>query len=97
MLIANVSMSQIEANSHFINERRTAISFLPNDPAVSSFLEVLLFLNFFFLIRVCPEHILYASMLIPLGPVSWMLKVINELLLSPALVGLVLVFVKFCF
>ncbi|XP_062017237.1 nucleolar complex-associated protein 2 [Rosa rugosa] len=30
---------QIEANSQFITERRKAISFLPNDPAVASFLE----------------------------------------------------------
>nr|QUE41924.1 nucleolar complex protein 2 [Fragaria x ananassa] len=30
---------QIEANSQFITERRKAISFLPNDPAVVSFLE----------------------------------------------------------
>lgn len=30
---------QIEANSKFINERRMSISFLPNDPAATSFLE----------------------------------------------------------
>ncbi|XP_022133977.1 nucleolar complex protein 2 homolog isoform X2 [Momordica charantia] len=30
---------QVEANSEFTNERRKSISFLPNDPAVSSFLE----------------------------------------------------------
>ncbi|XP_038885121.1 nucleolar complex protein 2 homolog [Benincasa hispida] len=30
---------QVEANSEFTNERRNSISFLPNDPAVSSFLE----------------------------------------------------------
>lgn len=48
MLIANVSMSQIEANSQFINERRKAISFLPNDPAVASFLEVCVSLISFF-------------------------------------------------
>ncbi|KAK9273531.1 hypothetical protein L1049_018341 [Liquidambar formosana] len=30
---------QIEANSEFTNERRMSISFLPNDPAATSFLE----------------------------------------------------------
>ncbi|KAG7033357.1 Nucleolar complex protein 2-like protein, partial [Cucurbita argyrosperma subsp. argyrosperma] len=30
---------QVEANSEFTNERRKSICFLPNDPAVSSFLE----------------------------------------------------------
>lgn len=97
MLIANVSMSQIEANSQFINERRRAISFLPNDPAVSSFLEVCTSLISFFSLEFALNIFCMLLCWIPLGPVSWMLKVINELLLSPALVGLVLVFVKFCF
>ncbi|XP_004497388.1 nucleolar complex-associated protein 2 isoform X2 [Cicer arietinum] len=30
---------QIEANVNFVNEKRTSVSFLPNDPAASSFLE----------------------------------------------------------
>ncbi|KAK6164243.1 hypothetical protein DH2020_001107 [Rehmannia glutinosa] len=30
---------QIEANSDFVNKKRTTISFLPNDPAAASFLE----------------------------------------------------------
>ncbi|KAL3647634.1 hypothetical protein CASFOL_008602 [Castilleja foliolosa] len=30
---------QIEANSDFINKKRTAVSFLPNDPAAETFLE----------------------------------------------------------
>ncbi|KAL7151767.1 hypothetical protein ABFS83_04G053100 [Erythranthe nasuta] len=30
---------QIEANSDFVNKKRTTISFLPNDPAATSFLE----------------------------------------------------------
>ncbi|PNX83752.1 nucleolar complex protein 2 [Trifolium pratense] len=30
---------EIEANVQFVNEKRTSISFLPNDPAASSFLE----------------------------------------------------------
>ena len=40
--ITNVcsSTSQIEASSEFTNERRMSISFLPNDPAAMSFLEV---------------------------------------------------------
>ncbi|CAN8271188.1 unnamed protein product [Cochlearia groenlandica] len=32
-------ISQIEANSEFVNKKRASISFLPNDPAVASFLE----------------------------------------------------------
>lgn len=31
---------QIEANSEFVNKKRTTIQFLPNDPAAASFLEV---------------------------------------------------------
>ena len=37
------SMSQIQVNSEFINERRLCISFLPNDPAATTFLEVCVF------------------------------------------------------
>ena len=34
---------QIESNSKFTNEKRMSITFVPNDPAAASFLEVLLF------------------------------------------------------
>ncbi|OVA07515.1 Nucleolar complex protein 2 [Macleaya cordata] len=37
---------QIEANSEFTNANRAAISFLPNDPAAESFLEVCTFVLF---------------------------------------------------
>lgn len=33
-------MSKIEANSEFTNKKRASTSFLPNDPAAASFLEV---------------------------------------------------------
>lgn len=33
-------MVQIEANSEYTNKKRTTVSFLPNDPAAASFLEV---------------------------------------------------------
>lgn len=34
-------MSQVEANSEFTNKKRMTVTFLPNDSAASSFLEVL--------------------------------------------------------
>lgn len=33
-------MLQIEANAEFTNKKRISLSFLPNDPAAASFLEV---------------------------------------------------------
>lgn len=36
---------QIEANSEFVNKKRASVSFLPNEPAAASFLEVWLLVS----------------------------------------------------
>lgn len=48
--ISNISFfhTQIEANADFVNERRMSVSFLPNDPVASSFLEVCTYFLFTF-------------------------------------------------
>lgn len=33
-------MLQVEANSDFTNEKRVSVSFMPNDPAATLFLQV---------------------------------------------------------
>lgn len=41
-LIFHISI-QIEVNSNFVNEKRMLVSFLPNDPAAVSFLQVCIY------------------------------------------------------
>lgn len=50
LLIVSCLSHQIEANIEFTNERRASVTFLPNDHAATSFLEVCAITIFFSII-----------------------------------------------